>query len=263
MFVRKCKYCNSDMILKSENERRIFCSSNCLHIWHRRNKGVKKINSTVGKIHWNKGIVVKKNCPICNTEFNTTKDTNERFFCSNSCQLKHNHAQPLSFQSREKISRSSADKIMKENGCRKNYHYKQGTVHCIRLNKDFIFKSSFERDRLLQLDKDLTVKNIEKEVLRIPYIKPNGNPGHYIVDLVITYRNGLRVLEEIKPTTFVNEASVVVKSKAAIEYAKNNNYIFRIVTEKEIYLKNGVTTTSPKAILVATATTTNSSEDIV
>lgn len=91
--------------------------------------------------------------------------------------------------------------------------------------------SSYEADRIRQLDKDFSVVSVS----RCPFsIKYNGT-HHYNPDFHIQYSDGSIVVEEVKPMDLLNFKNNGAKHEAGKEFCLQNGYTFRIVTEKEIY----------------------------
>lgn len=69
------------------------------------------------------------------------------------------------------------------------------------------------------------------EKIRIPYIDVDGSIRTTIIDFYDDINN---MLIEIKPKSFLNKKNTICKIQATIEYCKNNNLTFKIITEDEI-----------------------------
>ena len=103
--------------------------------------------------------------------------------------------------------------------------------------KIICFKSSWELAYYQQLiDSKLTIE-VEYESLSIPYKNSEGLTSNYVPDFRIRYPNRT-ILVEIKPSEFINEETVQLKAKSAIEYCQSNNLEFKFVTEEDIDFDN-------------------------
>jgi hypothetical protein len=119
------------------------------------------------------------------------------------------------------------------------------------------YRSLWERRVMVYLDENTTVVEWSSEEIVIPYLSPLDNRVHrYFPDFFVRVRNKdgsiEEVILEVKPaaqtvppkvakrvtrkviqevmTYGVNEA----KWKAAVEYCKDRNWKFKLVTEKEL-----------------------------
>jgi hypothetical protein len=119
------------------------------------------------------------------------------------------------------------------------------------------YRSLWERRVMVYLDENTTIVEWSSEEIVIPYLSPIDNRVHrYFPDFFVRVRNKAGLLEgiilEVKPaaqtvppkvnkrvtkriiqevmTYGVNEA----KWKAAVEYCKDRNWKFKLVTEKEL-----------------------------
>lgn len=92
------------------------------------------------------------------------------------------------------------------------------------------YDSSYERDRILQLNNNQEVKSIERCKDRIKYGEKHYNP-----DFTITYNCGCVFVEEIKPSSLVKWCVNIEKFNSAIQFYKESKIIFAIITEKDIY----------------------------
>lgn len=73
----------------------------------------------------------------------------------------------------------------------------------------------------------------EKEVIQYVSNKKTGKLRKYYPDFLIEYKDRKEMVE-IKPSRRVCQAKVQKKLLAAVEWCKNNNIIFRVVTEVEL-----------------------------
>lgn len=119
------------------------------------------------------------------------------------------------------------------------------------------YRSLWERRVMVHLDDNPSVVGWSNEEIVIPYLSPVDNKWHrYFPDFFVKVKNKQGILEamilEVKPasqsvapkkkskvtrryiqevvTWGVNEA----KWKAAVEYCKDRNWKFRVITEKDL-----------------------------
>lgn len=121
-----------------------------------------------------------------------------------------------------------------------------------------IYRSLLERRFMVFCDQNPNVLKWASEELAIPYVSPLDNRMHrYFVDFIIevqTANNGIKTyLVEIKPDrqtkkpqssqkksnrTFLKEMTTwainTKKWQAAEQFARNNNWEFKIITEKTL-----------------------------
>jgi len=100
------------------------------------------------------------------------------------------------------------------------------------------YRSSWEKKVMEDLDKDMNVKAFYSESLKIRYFRKRGKKTvirNYIPDFHIVYKNGTEKIVEVKPECYVNEAVNVSKFIAARAYCKQNNMLFEVWTQKEIF----------------------------
>jgi len=112
------------------------------------------------------------------------------------------------------------------------------------------FESALERDFMLLVEFDPDVLSYEEQPVRIDYLSADGQARHYTPDILVTYHQTststtlrLPLLVEIKYRRDLFECWRELKPKfrAAQRYAKEQGWIFKIITEVEIrtpYLKN-------------------------
>lgn len=99
------------------------------------------------------------------------------------------------------------------------------------------YESKLERDYFLRLEFDPTVKSYEEQPVKISG-KVNGKAVTYILDCLVHFSNGRRsLLIELKYEEELEEKveTLDLKFLQARKYAKENNYDFEVVTEKQIY----------------------------
>jgi TnsA endonuclease N terminal/TnsA endonuclease C terminal len=112
------------------------------------------------------------------------------------------------------------------------------------------FESTLERDFMLLAEFDPDVLSYEEQPVRIDYLSADGRVRHYTPDILVTYRQTSTsttlkppLLAEVKyrRDLFERWRELKPKFRAARRYAKEQGWIFKIITEVEIrtpYLKN-------------------------
>ena len=125
----------------------------------------------------------------------------------------------------------------------------RGKSVSIKNNRTHDFESSLERDFLNILEFDMYVLKYCEQPVTIEYLN-DGNLRSYTPDFIVYYRDDIEVTKnfkpmlcEIKPRESLKEHWAIFKPKfkAAIKYAKEQGWTFKIITEKEIrtsYLDN-------------------------
>lgn len=94
--------------------------------------------------------------------------------------------------------------------------------------------SVYELARFYQLESDVSVKSFSRSKDRIPY----GENSTYVPDIEIIYKDGSKVVEEIKPAFKVEDEKVQAKVKGAEQYYSNKDIVYRIITENDIGIDN-------------------------
>lgn len=100
---------------------------------------------------------------------------------------------------------------------------KRGEVYAAKADRVIPYRSSWELRAIEMLEADPEVVSFEFEPIRIPYYYGFRNDGslqrrYYIPDFLVLYRDGRRVLVEVKPVCHVTAAVNVAKFSAAHEY---------------------------------------------
>lgn len=111
-------------------------------------------------------------------------------------------------------------------------HGTHGLFYSKKNKKHIRYDSSWELDRMAYFEKDTSVVSYRKNPVQIPY-SLNGQTHYYFPDFMVQYKDGTRVLEEIKPREFLKDSKVRQKIKVATLFCKNLRIQFRIVSQKE------------------------------
>ncbi len=99
---------------------------------------------------------------------------------------------------------------------------------------EIYFDSSYEKDRLIQLNNDSSVVVLKRCPFVVPFVK-NDKKSFYNPDLYIEYADGKKVVEEIKPLIRIKEIENRNKIIAAKIFFSNKDIIFKVTTEFKIY----------------------------
>lgn len=134
---------------------------------------------------------------------------------------------------------SGAQALRQALGRGTNYGIK-ATVQSAKAGGDIHAGSLYEIARIGQLEEDPSVIRIERAQDRIPH----GDGRTYVPDLIVTYADGRRVAEEIKPEYQLDDPVVQQKAKAAEAFYRDRDIDYRLVTERTIGL-DGFATVDP------------------
>jgi hypothetical protein len=136
-------------------------------------------------------------------------------------------------ESRLRASQISSDLVasgrLKHRGLGILYHTQKGGL--------FRTKSTYETDfvRILELDAD--VISFSYEPIRIPYAY-DGITRIYVPDFLVQYAD-TQIIVEVKPKKMVSLDKNQAKFEAAVSYAAAHFMEFQVVTEDELFGRNG------------------------
>lgn len=129
-------------------------------------------------------------------------------------------------------SRSEALAMRASKGLIKKSYGKKGNVST-RFGLIF-FDSSYEEDRINQLNENQSVVMLRRCKDRIKYVK-GDKIAHYNPDLYVEYSNGVKIVEEMKPIKYIESDINLLKIAAAKQHYLNVGVIYNVITEREIY----------------------------
>ena len=112
----------------------------------------------------------------------------------------------------------------------------QGTLHDLKrgTRTSEPYDSSWERDYMLLLDADATVKRWERcRSLRIPYTKANGKRGRYNPDFIVEREDGQKELHEVKGDHLLADADTQRKLAAGEEFCRKRKMVFKVITRRQ------------------------------
>ena len=86
------------------------------------------------------------------------------------------------------------------------------------------------------LDEHVEVETWTYEGVRIPYVSnvKSGRVRNYYPDFLVTFKDGSRLLVEVKPKKRLQQAIVKKKLKAAEEWCVERGVTLTILTENEL-----------------------------
>lgn len=125
-----------------------------------------------------------------------------------------------------------------------------GLINSQKNQRMMMSESTLERDLLILMEFDLRVDFYEEQPLVINYLDSRGSLRTYTPDLLVHYRQDLQssknwgpILIEVKyrRDLFENWKDIKPKIKAGRQFAREKNWDFHILTEREIrtpYLEN-------------------------
>ncbi|MCP3243254.1 TnsA endonuclease N-terminal domain-containing protein [Aeromonas hydrophila] len=120
----------------------------------------------------------------------------------------------------------------------KNYRNVTGVAAHSKAVGKVMFESTLERDFLSLLEFDREVESFEVQPVRLSWLDDRGRARSYTPDVLVYYRNGGRrpVLWEVKyrDDLRTNWLEYRPKFRAAVRYARERGWRFRLITEREI-----------------------------
>lgn len=114
-----------------------------------------------------------------------------------------------------------------------NYRNVTGRVFSIKSNRYIGFESKLERDFIYLCEFDPRVEKILEQPIKIRY-KVDGFKSRYTIDFFVLFNNGDEYLIETKYRSDLKKDFDIyrIRFKAARQYAKENNCIYKIVTDR-------------------------------
>ncbi len=232
--IRKCLVCETEFeVLEKSNKK--FCSINCANksfsVRFKRDG-----NPNYGHRHPNMFIHSEEEKQKIKKSVTNHWKTKDRRIKHNDFlkryKKKNGHYPGQSPQANEKRAETFTKKIINDNSWWTNS--KRGYYTSIKTGKKEYFQSSYEKNKMIELDNDENVLDwTKKHYITIRYRKYNN----YFPDFLITFKDGKKILEEIKG--YVNdEQRFIDKSVAALEYCKKNNMEYKITFPNKKNFKN-------------------------
>lgn len=121
----------------------------------------------------------------------------------------------------------------------KNKKYKSGYFHSHQQNdKEIYYASSYELKALNIFETDSEVKEFDRFKDVIKWKDENNITRSYLPDFIVKYKDGTQKIIEVKALWQAKTSEVLLKKKAAENYAEEHNMTYEIWTETELNLKN-------------------------
>jgi len=96
-----------------------------------------------------------------------------------------------------------------------------------------IYDSTWERDYMVLLDNDPTVKRWERcRSLRIPYMRANGRKGTYNPDFIVERIDDTKELHEVKGGHILDNEDTKRKLAAGEAFCRKRGMAFKVVTRR-------------------------------
>lgn len=114
-------------------------------------------------------------------------------------------------------------------------HYHRG-IHSSPIAGECKYRSGWEQKYMVHLDENPDVVSWSYEKLIIEYIsnKKTKKVRKYYPDFQVEYKDGTKVVIEIKPSRKLNQPMVIKKVRAAKEWCTTHNVTYKVLTEIEL-----------------------------
>lgn len=121
----------------------------------------------------------------------------------------------------------------------KNYRNVTGIAAHRKAEGQAMFESTLERDFLMLLEFDSTVRRFDVQPLRLQWRDARDKPHQYTPDVLVNYdldEMRYKVLYEVKYRSELQREWQTLRPKfrAAVSYARSKGWRFKIITEVEI-----------------------------
>jgi len=113
--------------------------------------------------------------------------------------------------------------------------YKRGT-HSSPIAGECKYRSGWEQKYMEYLDSDPNIVAWSYEKLAIEYVSNQRTKKirKYYPDFQVEYKDGKKIIVEIKPSRKLGQATVVKKIRAAKEWCTAHDLTYKILTEIEL-----------------------------
>lgn len=141
----------------------------------------------------------------------------------------------FSEEHRENLRKAAEEQY--KNGFNPNTHHHSGWHKSNKAGIVF-HRSSYEKKAFIKLDNMENVEKYEVETVRIPYFNPiTQNESIFIVDILIQFKNGSKMLVEIKPQCWLDNLKNNAKIKALNEWCEKEKISYEIWDEYFLFGK--------------------------
>lgn len=112
-------------------------------------------------------------------------------------------------------------------------NHKSGYYDSKKMTRKMFYRSSWEKIVCEYLENNSNVTSFNIEPYVIEYSK-HGETKYTRIDFEVSYKDGRKIIIEVKPIAFINTGNVPYKLKGYEAYAKENNLEFVLITENEL-----------------------------
>jgi hypothetical protein len=222
-----CKNCGKiTSCIKSQNKQ--FCNRKCASTgeFNAQYGKTGSLSVLYGKHAWSKGLTTETDSRLKSLGEKLSTIIKEQF--KQGIRNHHGEKNPMyghtpdmvTIESRKRYSLASINRILSGKG---GYGRNRiiGYSFSEKMNKKFLCKSSWEVLAVLCLDKDDNVESFEyeKEILAL------DNGSHYLPDYFVNYKDGTKIVIEVKPDSLVELDYYSNKINFAKKYYGPSNYI--------------------------------------
>jgi hypothetical protein len=117
----------------------------------------------------------------------------------------------------------------------RNNSYKTGYFFSVKNNETLFYQSSYELKAFEILEKDNDVLSFKKANIFIQYLNDANEKRSYVPDFIATYKNGSKIILEIKPKRLRPEN--FLKFEAGFKYCKEKGFKYEIWDEDILFKK--------------------------
>ena len=119
---------------------------------------------------------------------------------------------------------------------KKRSRYQRGEYASKKTGRVYKYRSGWEAKYMEWLDSNPDVHSWSYELIAIEYLsnKKTGKVRKYYPDFSVTYMDGTHKLIEVKPKRKLDQATVIKKALAAIEWCRTHGMTYEIVTEVQL-----------------------------
>lgn len=122
-----------------------------------------------------------------------------------------------------------------------NPRYKRGRYYSEIYKIDFTYDSIWELHLIKFFEKEFKkgyIKSFDRCRIYFKYKTNDGTTHRYIPDFYVEFKNGIKVIIEIKPSSFLKKdprGILLLKKISAKKNSKKDNIKYITLTEKELY----------------------------
>ena len=224
--IRKCEYTgctNTVTYVKNSTREKRFCSKKCQTDWQKYTQ-LGENNGNYGRENsWGKHSDERKKkiSDAIKKHWSSEDRKIKNQLGREKYKLKNGHYPMMSEEGKEKISIATTNRILDGShttyiNCERGYYFNN------KNKVDEQYHSSWEKQRMIELDGDENVIYWTKKHSFIIKYEHNGKTKRYVPDFYIEYKNGDKAIEEVKG--FIDDKEVFsLKYRQCKIFCENNN----------------------------------------